>query len=53
MSKDIKREALASKDDLSVETNLDFAVYNDALGNAFENPNIRNLALSGGLGFWD
>lgn len=50
LSSDIKIEALAPKDDLSAEKDPVFNVYNDSLNSAFENPKIRNLALSGSLG---
>lgn len=43
-------KALAPKDDLSVEKDPFFEVYNATLDSAFGNPRIRNLALSGSLG---
>ena len=43
-------KALAPKDDLSVEKNPSFKVYNAALDSAFSDPKICNLALSGSLG---
>ena len=42
--------ALTPKDDLKPDTDSEFWVYNEHLKNAFQNPNIRNVALSGSLG---
>ena len=43
----MKLEALTPRDDLNEDS---FKVYKDYLDNAFENPKIKNLALSGSLG---
>lgn len=42
--------ALTPKDDLKPDTGSQFWVYSEHLKIAFQNPNIRNLALSGSLG---
>lgn len=50
MSSEIEMKALTPKDDLFDEKDPVFDPYKEALNSAFNNQEIRNLALSGSLG---